>query len=1058
MKTLSILIRQAWVAGLLAIALGAGLFAPSTLIVKATAPNPSRSVYVHLFEWKWADIANECETWLGPKGFGALQISPPNDHAKVTSPNRPWWEVYQPVSYQLTSRMGDRTAFANMVSRCRAVGVEVYADVVINHMAAIATNPSVAGNSYAKYNYPAAAYSSADFHWFAPAPNGCQAGISNYQDRFNVQFCELVGLPDLRTETTYVRGKIADYLVDLYSLGVRGYRIDAAKHIPASDISAILANVNSRVEPDPYIVQEVMDFGTEPITKSEYYATGNVNEFTYGTNIASNFRGNIANLQTFGPSWGLAPSDNASVFVDNHDMQRGGGGGGYLTYKDGARYDLANVFMLAWPYGYPQVMSSFAFSSDDQGPPSDANGLPTTPDCGGTWVCEQRHRAIANMVAWRNAASSATTMTNWWSNGGNQIAFGRGDRGFVAINNDPGQTLNQTLQTGMAAGVYCNVIAGDYTAPNTCSGPTITVNAAGQATFSVVPMSAAAIHAGAMMSGGGGPTATFTRTPTPTATPTSFAGQVVRQVNAGGAATGGWLSDQYFDQGNQYSDTSSAINTSAGLDPSIAPQAVYQTVHWNANFTYTIPGLTAGQPYTVLLHFAELSFQSAGSRKFNVAINGANVLSAFDIYAAAGFKRAIGKSFNATANGSGQIVIAFTQGGADNPMVSGIEIFSQSGGATSTATVTATRTPTATQTNTAAVTNTATRTPTPTLGASPTATQTNMPVVTNTITRTSTITNTPVITSTPSRTPTSTVTPTLVSGQSAYPSGVAWAIPGTIQAENYDLGGETVAYHDNETANQGGQYRTGEGIDVEVTSDTSGGYNVGWTQANEWLEYTVNVASAGNYTLTERVASNSATGSFRIEFNGVDKTGTITTPNTGGWQTYQTLTQTVSLSAGTQIMRIYFLGNDTNLNYVTLATAGGGGNLALGKAIAENGHNQAYVPTNANDGNTATYWEGAGFTSLLTVDLGSAQTVSSVKIKLNPTWGARNQTIAVLGSTDNVNFTTTLKASTLYNFDPASSNVVTITFTGTSTRYVRLSITTNSGAIAGQVAEFEIYQ
>ena len=117
------------------------------------------------------------------------------------------------------------------------------------------------------------------------------------------------------------------------------------------------------------IVQEVIDHGGEPITKSEYYATGNVNEFNYGTNIASNFRGSIANLQTFGPSWGLAPSDSASVFVDNHDMQRGSGGGGYLTYKDGVRYDLANVFMLAWPYGYPQVMSSFAFSSDDQGPP-----------------------------------------------------------------------------------------------------------------------------------------------------------------------------------------------------------------------------------------------------------------------------------------------------------------------------------------------------------------------------------------------------------------------------------------------------------------------------------------------------------------------------------------------------------------------------------------------------------------------------------------------------------------------------------------------------------------
>ncbi len=317
----------ALVAASLAIALSIGVLAQTAPKVQASAPNPSRSVYVHLFEWKWSDIANECETWLGPKGFGAVQISPPNDHARVTSPNRPWWEVYQPVSYQLVSRMGDRAAFTNMVTRCRAAGVEVYADVVINHMAAISTNTSTAGNAYSKYNYPAVSYSTADFHWYAPAPNGCQANISNYQDRFNVQFCELVGLPDLRTETSYVRGKIADYLVDLYNLGVRGYRIDAAKHMPASDVAAILANVNSRVEPDPYVVQEVIDPGNEAIKKSEYYATGDVNEFSYGPQIANSFRSSIANLQTFGESWGLAPSSEASVFIDNHDMQRGGGGG-----------------------------------------------------------------------------------------------------------------------------------------------------------------------------------------------------------------------------------------------------------------------------------------------------------------------------------------------------------------------------------------------------------------------------------------------------------------------------------------------------------------------------------------------------------------------------------------------------------------------------------------------------------------------------------------------------------------------------------------------------------
>ncbi len=626
----------------------------------------------------------------------------------------------------------------------------------------------------------------------------------------------------------------------------------------------------------------------------------------------------------------------------------------------------------------------------------------------------------------------------------NQIV-GTGTYAIENRANGGGVTFTNTTATGLGTGSYFNCTGTAFVItmgtgnsgwnntstcispyPTPVYGPVATVTP--QATFT-------STNTNTPCPGGTCPTntPTFTpsRTPTNTATPSPIPGTVVKAINAGGAATGNWVADTNFDVGNQYSDTSTAIDTSGWLDTNIAPQAVYQTVRWNANFTYTIPGLTAGQPYVVLLHFAELSFQAAGSRKFNVAINGTSVLSAFDVFAAAGFKHAIGKAFNATANGSGQIVIAFTQGGADNPMISGIEIIQQSG-------------------STAVPTNTPTRTPT----------VTNTPVgPTNTPTRTPTVTNTSVgPTNTPTRTPTRTNTPT--SGQSAYPSGVAWAIPGTIQAENFDLGGETVAYHDVETTNQGGQYRTGDGVDIEATTDTGGGYNVGWTRTDEWLEYTVNVATTGNYTLTERVASAATTGSFRVEFNGVNKSGTVTVPNTGGWQTWTNLSQTVSLSAGQQVMRIYWQGNDTNLNYVSLSAAGGGTNLALGKPIAESGHTQTYVATNANDGNLTTYWEGAAYPALLTVDLGSAQSISSVKVKLNPdtAWGARTQTFAVLGSTDNVNFNTTLKASASYGFDPATGNVVTITFTSASVRYVRLSFTANTGAPSGQVAEFEIYQ
>ncbi len=98
-----------------------------------------------------------------------------------------------------------------------------------------------------------------------------------------------------------------------------------------------------------------------------------------------------------------------------------------------------------------------------------------------------------------------------------------------------------------------------------------------------------------------------------------------------------------------------------------------------------------------------------------------------------------------------------------------------------------------------------------------------------------------------------------------------------------------------------------------------GGYNVGWTDAGEWLDYNVNVASAGTYDLKLRVArSNSGTSTVKVLFGGVDKTGNVSVPSTGGWQTYTTVTKSVSLSAGQQVMRISIVGGGYNINYVDI--------------------------------------------------------------------------------------------------------------------------------------------
>ncbi len=142
-----------------------------------------------------------------------------------------------------------------------------------------------------------------------------------------------------------------------------------------------------------------------------------------------------------------------------------------------------------------------------------------------------------------------------------------------------------------------------------------------------------------------------------------------------------------------------------------------------------------------------------------------------------------------------------------------------------------------------------------------------------------------------------------------------------IEAENFDLDGEGVAYHDADAGNNGGQYRTADGVDLEITTDTGGGYNVGWTANGEWLAYTVRVERLGIYTLRMRVARQpTGTGGARVSFDGADKSGTLTVPSTGGWQTWTTIVRTgIALSAGTQMMRIEMLSDGFNLNWIELS-------------------------------------------------------------------------------------------------------------------------------------------
>jgi len=143
----------------------------------------------------------------------------------------------------------------------------------------------------------------------------------------------------------------------------------------------------------------------------------------------------------------------------------------------------------------------------------------------------------------------------------------------------------------------------------------------------------------------------------------------------------------------------------------------------------------------------------------------------------------------------------------------------------------------------------------------------------------------------------------------------AHALPGIIQAEDFDDGG----YWDSTPGNNGGVYRTSD-VDMQATTDAGGGYNVGWIASGEWLEYTVSVPTAGYYNLSARVATIYSSRAFRILVNGADVTGSVAVPNTGGWQTWQTVTRPrVHLAAGTHRLRWVALTSSFNLNWIGVA-------------------------------------------------------------------------------------------------------------------------------------------
>jgi alpha-amylase len=485
--------------------------AGSVAAVPASAADAGRDgrppdVIANLFEWNWPSVAAECVHVLGPAGYGGVQVAPPQDSlmrtAAVDPPVlHPWWEVYQPVDYQLTSRMGTEAQFRAMVATCRAAGVKVYVDAVINHMTGQGT-VSYGGVHYQHFDYPGG-YGSPDFH-HAPADCPTAGGIDDFNNYLQVTRCELLGLADLRTESDHVRATLAGYLNRLIDMGVSGFRVDAAKHIGEVDLAALAALLHRTLDGSrPYLALEVFPGGPGKLAPAAFDGVGSLLGFDFAYQVHDAFKsyppgasGNITDLAVFGAAAGLLPSDRTLVFVENHDTERNGS---TLSYRDGATNILATEFMLARGYGQPEVYASFTFTGNDDSPPSDAAGFVTDTVCGAAWTCLDRVTGIANMVGWHHTVGTAP-LANWYDDGANLIAFSRGNRGWIALNNHTGaQTVS--VPTGLHQGTYCDIIHGGFHGGG-CSGPTVVVDAHGTASVTVPGKDAVAIDVDALVRAG----------------------------------------------------------------------------------------------------------------------------------------------------------------------------------------------------------------------------------------------------------------------------------------------------------------------------------------------------------------------------------------------------------------------------------------------------------------------------------------------------------------------------------------------------------------------------
>ena len=278
-------------------------------------------------------------------------------------------------------------------------------------------------------------------------------------------------------------------------------------------------------------------------------------------------------------------------------------------------------------------------------------------------------------------------------------------------------------------------------------------------------------------------------------------------------------------------------------------------------------------------------------------------------------------------------------------------------------------------------------------------------------------------------------------------------LPGRILAANFDNGGESVAYYNTTVGNVGGVYRTNEDVGIQATSDTGGGYNVGWLNTGEWLEYTVNPPDpSAIYSISFRLAAPSSGGQLRVRLNGT-VLDTINIPNTGGYQTWQTVTLPnvpIQGAIGSQALRLEVLNNGFNINWIEFdrVQVCSTNNIAVNQPSSASSLQSGYTASAAFDGDITTRWSSASSDpQWIQVDLGSVQNIARVRL----IWeNAFALSYDLQLSTDTITWTNVYGTTN----GPGSINDLAALGAG---RYVRMYATERGTQYGDSLWEFEVY-